>query len=136
MGDEPGSGDAAYGHVWTFRTEPAPRGVDLTGFRVEAVDGEIGKVGQATHDVGRSYLVVDTGPWIFGRKVVIPAGVVERVDAASETVFVSRTKDEIRSAPELDLDRGPDDDEWRARAGAYYGAGRSGTHPNEPGFTS
>ena len=131
MDDQPGGDD-----IWTFRPGSATAGVDVTGFRVEAVDGEIGKVDQATHDVGASYLVVDTGPWIFGKKVVLPAGVVERVDLEAQTVFVSRTKDEIRDAPELTREEDVDDADWRARAGAYYGAGRSGTHPNEPGFTS
>ncbi len=127
---------AASDDVWSFRTEPAVGEIDLTGFRVEAVDGEIGKVDDATHEVGSSYLVVDTGPWIFGKTVVLPAGVVERIDPEAQTVFVARTKDEVANAPEHDPDRGPRDDEYRARVGAYYGAGRSGTHPNEPGFVS
>jgi hypothetical protein len=122
--------------VWTFRSESATAGTDVTGFRVKAADGEIGRIDQATHEVGASYLVVDTGPWIFGQKVLVPAGIVERVDLEAQTVFLSRTKDEIENAPELDTSAGPRDDVWRARVGAYYGAGRSGTHPNEPGFTS
>jgi hypothetical protein len=133
MREQPDSEAAS--DVWSFRAEQAAR-VDVTGFRVEAADGEIGTVDQATHDVGRSHLVVDTGPWIFGKKVVLPAGVVERVDPESETVFVSPTKDEIRDAPKLDPERDASDDRFRARLGSYYGAGRSGTHPNEPGFTS
>ena len=132
MHDDPASGD-----LWTFLAEQKLDDVDVTGFRVEAADGEIGKVAQATHDVGRSYLVVDTGPWIFGKTVVLPAGVVERVDPDTETVLLSATKGEIRNAPELDLERAAgDDDAYRARVGSYYGAGRSGTHPTEPGFTS
>ena len=61
--------------IWTYEidvTEP----MDVTGFHVEAADGRIGKVDEATYDVGSAYVVVDTGPWIFGRKVVIPAGTV------------------------------------------------------------
>jgi hypothetical protein len=30
--------------------------------------------------------VVDTGPWIFGRKVLLPAGVVERIDTVEHKV--------------------------------------------------
>ena len=37
-------------------------------------DGSIGKVDELTDEVGRSAVVVDTGPWIFGRKVVILPG--------------------------------------------------------------
>ena len=36
---------------------------------MEATDGSIGKVDEATSEGGSSYIVVDTGPWIFGKKV-------------------------------------------------------------------
>ena len=54
--------------LFTFRDERLAR-TDVTGFEVEATDGGIGKVDEATNEVGSSYLVVDTGPWIFGKKV-------------------------------------------------------------------
>jgi hypothetical protein len=95
--------------------------VDLTGFKVEARDGGIGKVDETTHEAGGSFVVVDTGPWIFGKKVMLPAGVVERVDLDSETVFVNRTKDEIKNAPEFDPELHRDDNAYRERLGSYYG---------------
>jgi hypothetical protein len=107
--------------IWTFREQSLDAGT-LVGFEVEATDGGIGKVDDATGEAGRSLLIVDTGPWIFGKKVMLPAGVVDRVDLDTETVFVSRTKDEIKNAPELD-DRKRDDDEYRNRLGGYYGGG-------------
>ncbi len=55
-------------------------GTDLTGYRVEAADGRIGKVDKHSEDVGDAYLLVDTGPWIFGRVVLVPAGTVTRID--------------------------------------------------------
>jgi hypothetical protein len=76
--------------------------VDLTGFKVEATDGSIGKVDEATYEAAGSFIVVDTGPWIFGKKVLLPAGVIRDVDLDSETVFVDLTKDEIKNAPEFD----------------------------------
>ena len=42
--------------------------MDVAGYSVEALDGGIGKVDEATYDVGSSYIVVDTGPWILGKK--------------------------------------------------------------------
>jgi hypothetical protein len=104
--------------VWTYRDEIIGD-VDLTGFSVEASDGGIGKIDEATYDVGASYIVVDTGPWIFGKKVLLPAGLVSRVDPESETIWVYATKDEIKNAPELDLDTGIDED-YRTRIGTYY----------------
>ncbi len=108
--------------IWTFRTEPmGGTDMDLTGYSVEATDGGIGKIDEATYEAGGSYLVVDTGPWIFGKKVMLPAGVVDRLDPDSETVFVSRTKDEIKNAPEYDEERSRDDEKYRGELGGYYG---------------
>lgn len=72
---------------WTYRDATTlgadlTRGMDLAGFSVEASDGGIGKVDEATYDTSSSYIVVDTGPWIFGKKVMLPAGVIQRVDLA------------------------------------------------------
>jgi hypothetical protein len=105
--------------VWTYRDETVGD-IDLTGYSVEAVDGGIGKIDEATHDVGASYIVVDTGPWIFGKKVTLPAGVSDRIDTESETVYVAVTKDDIKSSPEFDEDAVVDDEERRERLGTYY----------------
>jgi hypothetical protein len=64
--------------VWTYRAE-LHLGTDITdivGYGIEALDGSIGKVDEATYNAGSSYIIVDTGPWIFGKKVMLPAGVV------------------------------------------------------------
>jgi hypothetical protein len=105
---------------WEYRTETGFTGeADLTGYSVEAVDGDIGHVDDATDELlGSSYLVVDTGPWIFGRKVLLPAGVVERIDTVEHKVYVDRTKDQIKAAPEYD--QTDDDAQYRERLGGYY----------------
>ena len=110
--------------LFTYR-EGTIANVDLTGFKIEAIDGSIGKIDEATNDVGASYLVVDTGPWIFGKKVMLPAGVVDRVDAEEETVYVNRTKDEIKDAPEFD-ESSYRDEPYREELGSYYGSGGRG----------
>jgi hypothetical protein len=107
--------------IWTYR-EQTWSGTDLTGFSVEANDGSIGKVDEATYEVGGSYTVVDTGPWIFGKKVLLPAGVIERVDPAEEKIYVNRTKDEIKNAPEFD-ESTYTDEAYRSQIGGYYGGG-------------
>jgi hypothetical protein len=103
--------------IWTFRTPIAD--VDLTGFAVEAADGEIGKVDEATYEEGGAFIVVDTGPWIFGKKVMLPAWSVDSVDSAEEKVRVDRTKDEISAAPEYDPS-GYADQEYRIKLASYY----------------
>jgi hypothetical protein len=110
--------------IWAYRDQTWTTG-DLTGFKVEAVDGGIGKIDEASNDVGAGYIVVDTGPWIFGKKVLLPAGVISRVDRDDEQVFVNRTKDQIKNAPEFDEDTYRDDT-YRSSLGSYYGQGGPG----------
>jgi PRC-barrel domain len=74
---------------------------DMIGYTVEASDGSIGEVDDAA-DLAARYFAVKTGPWIFGRRVIVPLTMVDRVDSDSRKVFVSRTKDEIKNAPEYD----------------------------------
>ena len=97
--------------IWTYRIETTDPGMgtDVVGYSVEALDGGIGKVDEASDEVGASSIVVDTGPWIFGKKVVLPAGVIDRVDSEEETVYVNRTKDQIKDAPQLDEGMTADD---------------------------
>jgi hypothetical protein len=110
--------------IWTYR-DMTWTTTDLTGYGVEAVDGSIGKIDEASYDVGAGYLVVDTGPWIFGKKVMLPAGVITRVDHDDEKVFVHRTKDQIKNAPEFDQDLYRDEG-YRGQLGTYYGEGGAG----------
>ena len=114
----------ATSEVWMYRTQTVT-GMDLTGFSVEAIDGKIGKVDEATNEATGSYVVVDTGPWIFGKKVLLPAGVIRDVDLDAQTVFVNRTKDQIKGAPEFDQSRYRSD-EYRSQVGSYYSAGGRG----------
>jgi hypothetical protein len=105
---------------WRYRDDVAFRGADLAGYKVEASDGGIGKVDEASYDVNAACLVVDTGPWIFGKKVLIPAGCVNHVDHDDRKVYLDRTKDQIKSAPELDPDT-MTDAAYRDKVGGYYG---------------
>ena len=105
--------------LWTYG-ETIRTGGDLSGYHVEATDGGIGKIDEATYDAGSSLIVIDTGPWIFGTKVMIPAGLVESVDHDEQKVFVRATKDEIKDAPEYN-DGLFKDDAYRNELGTYYG---------------
>jgi hypothetical protein len=98
---------------------------DVVGYGVEALDGSIGKVDDATFDTGGGTFVVDTGPWIFGKKVMLPAGVIREVDHDDEKIFVNRNKDEIKDAPEFDESMF-EDESYRSELGSYYGEGGRG----------
>ena len=80
-----------------FSAAEADRGeLDLSGYAAEASDGGVGTVESAAPDGG--YLV-DTGPWILGRTVRVPAGAVGRVDHAARVVHVTLTRDQVKDLP-------------------------------------
>ena len=50
---------------------------------------------------------------------MLPAGVIDRVDVNDEKVYVNRTKDQIKDAPEFDETRYRDEP-YRSDLGSYY----------------
>ena len=56
---------------------------------------------------------------------VRPIGVVRSVNHDERQVFVNRTKDEIKNAPEFD-ESFIDDESYRTKLGSYYGPGGAG----------
>jgi len=102
-----------------LQTGDTTDGQELAGYSVEATDGSIGTVLTSTHGPAESYLVVDTGSWLLSKKVVLPAGVVERIDKDEQRVFVDRTKDQIKGAPEFDEARFQETG-YREQLSGYY----------------
>ena len=115
---------------WSYRDDAGVSGTDLIGYKVEAADGGMGRIDGTSNEVNSSYLVVDTGPWIFGKKVMLPAGTVNHVDHDDHKVYVDRTKDQIKAAPEFD-EVSHTDPAYRDKLGDYY----RGTYAS-PGFTA
>jgi hypothetical protein len=110
-------------YVWR---EPDWSSLDLTGFKVEAMDGEIGEVHEDTRKLRGNCIVVDTGGWIFGDKMLLPAGTIQSVDIDEGRVFVDRTKEEIKNAPPFEEAK-RDEETYRTVLGTYYGSRRAGT---------
>src|SRR6476469_9885321 len=107
--------------IWGYQaTTGHIAGNDLTGYKVEATDGSIGKVDKHSDDVSSSYLVVDTGVWIFGKHVLLPAGTVKTVDQAERKIYVALTKDQIKDSPEFDKDKHIGDAGYHEQVGSYY----------------
>jgi hypothetical protein len=109
-------------NTWSYHTDLTPDlgDRDLDGYDVEATDGSIGSIDEHSTDAGSGYLVVDTGFWIFGKKRLVPAGVVRSVDHDERKVYLGMTKDEIKSAPDYDDADRSSDDWYRRSAGDYY----------------
>lgn len=111
--------------MWSYREDVARTG-DIVGYSIEATDGDIGKVDKANNETGSSYLVVATGPWIFGRTVMLPAGVIQRIDHEEKVVHVNRSKEDIKAAPEYHEEH-HEDEGYRSQLGGYYGSQDRGT---------
>ncbi|MGZ4675864.1 MAG: PRC-barrel domain-containing protein [Acidimicrobiia bacterium] len=116
--------------IWTWTItapQPAPDGgglaVDLAGYRVEATDGHIGDVDEATFDETTGSLVVDTGFWIFGKRRLVPVGLIDAIDTDERTIHLACTKAEVKDAPDYDPDRAGDDTQ-RDEVGSYFGSRR------------
>ncbi|MFD9338472.1 PRC-barrel domain containing protein [Streptomyces sp. NPDC060028] len=111
-------------HVWSYKsTSGHLAGAELTGYKVEATDGGIGKVDKHSDEVGDAYLVVDTGVWIFGKEVMLPASTVVSIDPEARRIFVDRTKEQIKDAPEFYRDKHLGDATYREELATYYGSG-------------
>lgn len=74
----------------------------MTGYHLQAADGEIGKLEEVYFDdlcwVVR-YLVVRTGGWLAGQEVLIVPPVVTSVDEDNEMLHVCLTREQIQNAP-------------------------------------
>ncbi|MFD3699840.1 PRC-barrel domain containing protein [Streptomyces sp. NPDC058646] len=107
--------------VWMYaRDSGYQSGLSLVGFTVEASDGVIGHVDRQQDRSGMQHLVVDTGVWVFGRSVLIPAGAIARIDTEAQAVTVSATQEEIKNAPRFTTDSETAEHDYLSAVGNYY----------------
>ena len=80
---------------------------DLRGDAIVARDGAIGSVDDVYFDDERwtvRYLVVDTGTWLRGRKVLISPACVMPIQASKAALRVALTREQIEQSPGVDQD--------------------------------
>ncbi|MCX4911382.1 PRC-barrel domain containing protein [Streptomyces sp. NBC_00878] len=107
--------------IWSYAVDSGhTEGQRLAGFTVVAADGTMGHVGRQADGSGWRHLIVDTGVWLFGSSVLIPAGLVTAVDVKAQQVRVACTAEEIKRAPRFKTDRETLDPEYLAGVGDYY----------------
>lgn len=95
-------------NIWAYPADVGYQGQEpLTGFTVETPDGTLGQVERQMNEPGRQHLIVDTSVWVFGKSLLVPAGIVHSVDTAAKTVTVTHARDEIKAAPALRLTARP-----------------------------
>ncbi len=81
---------------------------NLNGFTIGGTDGEIGQVKEFYFDDETwiiRYLIVETGSWLFSRKVLLSPQVVIKTDWEQKLFSVNFTMDQIKNSPLIDTDK-------------------------------
>ena len=94
----------------------------VTGYNIEAVDGEIGHVDGFIGDDEAwaiRYIEVATRNWLPGKKVLISPSWIERVSWTASKVYVGLSREAIKDAPEY-IESGPITREYESRLYDHY----------------
>ncbi len=95
----------------------------LKGYRLDSLDGEIGKAREFYFDDRHwtvRYLVADTGGWLTGKQVLLSPYALVGVIPADEQIVVNLTKKQIQDSPSLDTDK-PVSRQYEEEYYGYYG---------------
>ena len=108
-----------YGH---FRSTK-----EVIGYKIHAMDGEIGHVEDFIVDSKLTwsiyFLVVDTGGWLSGKKVIVSSKWINRISWDKKEVQVDLIKDKIQNSPPYDPSM-PINREYETLLFDYYGKPR------------
>jgi len=78
---------------------------DMKGFTIAASDGSVGSVADFLFDDESwtlRWIVVDTGTWLSGRKVLLPVSVLGHPDTAARSFPVRLTMAKVEDSPAID----------------------------------
>jgi hypothetical protein len=95
----------------------------LKGYVIKACDGQIGRVSDVLfEDVSWiiRWLVVDTGNWLSGRKVLLPRSALGEPDPSRHHFPIKLTMQEVKDGPDIDSDR-PVSRQHETHIYHYYG---------------
>ena len=96
---------------------------EVTGYHIQASDGEMGHVEDFILDDEfwtLRYMVVDTRNWLPGRKVLVAPSWVESFDWTENMASVSLTRQQIKESPRFDP-REPINREYEGQLYDFYG---------------
>jgi sporulation protein YlmC with PRC-barrel domain len=96
---------------------------DLHGYTIQATDGDMGEVYEFYFDDETwtvRYLVVETGTWLSGRRVLISPAVLGQPDMEDERLPVALTREQVRSSPQIDIEQ-PISRQKEKELNEYYG---------------
>lgn len=109
---DPGSDDV---HLRSLR--------EVTGYDIEAVNGEIGHVDDLVLDDENwsvRYMVVDTGKFLPGKRVLISPEWIARTSWEESSVIVDVTREQLKDGPEFDPST-PVNRQYEERLYDFYG---------------
>jgi hypothetical protein len=95
----------------------------LKGYRLNSLNGEIGKVKEFYFDDRHwtiRYLVADTGNWLTGRQVLISPYALVAVRTEEQHITIDLTKKQIENSPSLNADK-PVSRQFEESYSGYYG---------------
>jgi hypothetical protein len=95
---------------------------DLEKLKVIANDGEVGFIYDLLFDDQKwtiRYLVIDTGNWLSGRKVLISPVSVKEIDLQNKSCVINLNKNVIEGSPEL-TDKKPISQQFEKELIGYY----------------
>lgn len=95
----------------------------IKGYAVAASDGRLGSVSDFLFDDASwsvRWLVVDTGKWLSGRKVLLPPSVLGHLDPGGREFSVGLTMQQVKNSPDINTDR-PVSRQLESNVYDYYG---------------
>jgi uncharacterized protein YrrD len=95
----------------------------LKGYKLDALDGEIGSVKEFYFDDRRwtiRYLVANSGAWLIGRQVLIAPYALVAINVAEKSIVTDLTREQIKGSPALDSDK-PVSRQFEESYYGYYG---------------
>jgi uncharacterized protein YrrD len=95
----------------------------LTGYQLDSLDGEIGKVKEFYFDDRHwtiRYLIASTGNWFTGRVALISPYALVAVNKEEKNIAIDLTKQQIKDSPFLDSDK-PVSRQFEESYYGYYG---------------
>lgn len=102
----------------------------LKGFSILGAEGEVGRIDDVYFDDERwivRYIVVNTGGWLGGRRVLLSPASFRHADWSNASMLVSLTREQIENSPDIDthqpVSRRQESELFRHYGFPYYWAG-------------
>jgi len=95
----------------------------ISGYAIAASDGRLGTVSDFLFDDARwsvRWLVVDTGNWLSGRKVLLSPSILGQLDPKGREFLVKLTMQQVKNSPDIATDQ-PVSRQMETNIYDYYG---------------